>query len=71
VIVSEALPTGTDGSGPAGDVWACDYGHAWDLATGLRQAIIAVHRHVAANAARARMIYDYIATGGFGARNKQ
>jgi len=60
-----------DGSGQAGDVWACDYGHAWDLAAGLRQAIIAVYRHEAANAARAGIagkVYDYFATGGFEAR---
>jgi hypothetical protein len=73
VIVSEILPAGVDGSGQAGDVWACDYGHAWDLAAGLRQAIIAVYRHEAANAARAGIagkVYDYIATGGFEARYK-
>ena len=73
VIVSEVLPPGMDGSGQAGDVWACDYGHAWDLAAGLRQAIIAVYRHEAANAARAGIagrVYDYIATGGFEARYK-
>jgi hypothetical protein len=54
-------------------VWACDYGHAWDLAAGLRQAIIAVYRHEAANAAQAGIggkVYDYIATGGFEARYK-
>lgn len=73
VIVSEILPATMDGSGQAGDVWACDYGHAWDLATGLRQAIIAVYRHEAANAARAGVagrVYDYFATGGFEARYK-
>ena len=73
VIVSQVLPAGMDGSGPAGDVWACDYGHAWDLAAGLRQAIIAVYRHEAANAARAGTagkLYDYMATGGFEARYK-
>jgi len=73
VIVSEALPTGTEGSSQIGDVWVCDYGHAWDLAAGLRQAVIAVYRHEAANAARAGIagrIYDYIATGGFEARYK-
>jgi hypothetical protein len=73
VIVSEVLPVGMDGSGQAGDVWACDYGHAGDLAAGLRQAIIAVSRHEAANAARAGnagRLYDYIATGGFEARYK-
>jgi hypothetical protein len=73
VIVSETLPTGTEGSSQIGDVWACDYGHAWDLAAGLRQAVIAVYRHEAANAARAGIagrIYDYIATGGFEARYK-
>lgn len=73
VIVSETLPTGTDGSSQIGDVWACDYGHAWDLAAGLRQAVIAVYRHEAANAARAGIagrVYDYIATGGFEARYK-
>jgi hypothetical protein len=73
VIVSEVLPVGMDGSGQAGDVWACDYGHAGDLAAGLRQAIIAVSRHEAANAARAGnagKLYDYIATGGFEARYK-
>jgi hypothetical protein len=53
VIVSEVLPAAVAGSGQAGDVWACDYGHAWDLAAGLRQAVIAVRRHEAANAARA------------------
>ena len=53
VIVSGVLPAAMDGSGPAGDVWVCDYGYAWDLAAGLRQAIIAVYRHEAANAARA------------------
>src|SRR6185437_2021760 len=50
-----------------------DYGHAWDLATGLRQAIIAVYRHETANAARAGIagkVYDYFATGGFEARYK-
>ena len=73
VIVSEVLPVGMDASGQAGDVWACDYGHAWDLAAGLRQAIIAVYRHEAANAARAGIagrVYDYFATGGFEARYK-
>ena len=73
VIVSEVLPPGMDGSGSVGEVWACDYGHAWDLAAGLRQAIIAVYRHEAANAARAGTagkLYDYIATGGFEARFK-
>jgi hypothetical protein len=73
VIVSEVLPVGMDGSGQAGDVWACDYGHAWDLAAGLRQAIIAVSRHEAANASRAGIagkVYDYFATGGFEARYK-
>jgi hypothetical protein len=73
VIVSEVLPAAVDGSGQAGDVWACDYGHAWDLAAGLRQAVIAVRRHEAANAARAGIagrVYDYIATGGFEARYK-
>jgi len=73
VIVSEALPTAIDGSGQIGDVWACDYEHAWHLAAGLRQAIIAVYRHVAANAARAETaekVYDYFATGGFEARYK-
>jgi hypothetical protein len=73
VIVSEVLPANMVGSGQAGDVWVCDYGHAWDLAAGLRQAIIAVYRHEAANAARAGIagrVYDYIATGGFEARYK-
>ena len=73
VIVSEALPAGIDGSGRAGGVWACDYDHAWDLAAGLRQAVLAVYRHVAANAGRADIagkVYDYIATGGFEARYK-
>ncbi|MGO9277565.1 MAG: DUF2130 domain-containing protein [Streptosporangiaceae bacterium] len=73
VIVSETLPTGTEGSSHIGDVWACDFGHAWDLAVGLRQAIIAVYRHESANAARsgiAGKVYDYIATGGFEARYK-
>jgi hypothetical protein len=73
VIVSEVLPAGMDGSGTAGDIWACDYSHAWDLVAGLRQAIIAVYRHEAANAARAGIagkVYDYIATGGFEARYK-
>jgi hypothetical protein len=73
VIVSEVLPADMDGSGQAGDVWACDYGHAWDLAAGLRQAIIAVYRHEAANASRAGIagkVYDYFATGGFEARYK-
>jgi hypothetical protein len=73
VIVSEVLPAGVDGSGQAGDVWACDYDHAWDLAAGLRQAVIAVYRHETANAARvgiAGRVYDYIATGGFEARYK-
>jgi hypothetical protein len=73
VIVSEVLPVGMDGSGQAGDVWACDYGHAWDLAAGLRQAIIAVYRHEAANASRAGIagkVYDYFATGAFEARYK-
>ena len=73
VIVSDVLPPGTDGSGQVGDVWACDYSHAWHLAAGLRQAIIAVYRHEAANAARtgiAEKVYDYIATGGFEGRYK-
>lgn len=73
VIVSDVLPSGTDGSGQVGDVWACDYAHAWHLAAGLRQAIIAVHRHETANAARtgiAEKVYDYIATGGFESRYK-
>jgi len=73
VIVSDVLPTRTDGSTQVGDVWACDYSHAWHLAAGLRQAIIAVYRHETANAARtgiAEKIYDYIATGGFEARYK-
>lgn len=73
VIVSEVLPSGIDGSGQAGGVWACDYDHAWDLAAGLRQAVLAVYRHVAANACRADIagkVYDYIATGGFEARYK-
>jgi hypothetical protein len=73
VIVSEVLPAAVDGSGQAGDVWACDYGRAWDLAAGLRQAVIAVRRHESANAARAGIagrVYDYIATGGFEARYK-
>jgi hypothetical protein len=73
VIVSEVLPPGMDGWGQAGDVWACDYGHAAGLAAGLRQAIIAVYRHEAANAARvgtAGKLYDYMATGGFEARYK-
>ena len=73
LIVSEVLPPGMDGSGQAGDVWACDYAHAWDLAAGLRQTILAVYRHEAANAARAGIagkVYDYIATGGFEARYK-
>jgi hypothetical protein len=42
-------------------------------ATGLRQAIIAVHRYVAANAARAGIaekVYDFFATGGFESRYK-
>lgn len=73
VIVSEVLPPGMDGSGSIGEVWACDYGHAWDLATGFREAIIAAYRHVAANAARAGIagkVYDYFATGPFEARYK-
>jgi hypothetical protein len=73
VIVSEVLPADTEGSRQIGDVWACDYGHARDLATGLRQAIIAGHRHETANAARlgiAGKVYDYIATGGFEPRYK-
>jgi hypothetical protein len=73
VIVSEILPTSMDGSGQAGDVWACDYSHSLDLAAGLRQAIIAVYRHEAANATRAGIagkVYDYFATGGFEARYK-
>lgn len=73
VIVSDILPIGMDGSGQIGDVWACDYAHAWHLAAGLRQAIIAMHRHEAANAVRAGVaekVYDYIATGGFEARYK-
>ena len=74
VIVSEVLPAAVDGSAQdAGDVWACDYDHAWDLAAGLRQAVIAVYRYRAANAARAGaegQVYDYFATGGFEARYK-
>ena len=73
VIVSEILPADIEGSGQVGTVWACDYEHAWHLAAGLRQAIIAVHRYVAANAARAGIaekVYDYFATGGFEARYK-
>jgi hypothetical protein len=73
VIVSEVLPAGMEGSGSVGEVWACDYGRAWVLAAGLRQAIIAVYRHQAANAGRAGIagkVYDYIATGGFEARYK-
>lgn len=73
IVVSEILPAGTDGSGQVGEVWACDYAHAWHIAAGLRQAIIAVCRHEAANAARtgiAEKVYDYIATGGFEARYK-
>jgi hypothetical protein len=73
VIVSEVLPIGVDGSSQVGDVWACDYAHAWDLAAGLRQAIIAVYRHEAANASRAGIagkVYDYFATGGFETRYK-
>jgi hypothetical protein len=73
VIVCEVLPATIDGSGQAGDVWACDYDHAWDLAAGLRQAVIAVYRYQAANAARASaqgQVYDYFATGGFEARYK-
>lgn len=40
---------------------------------GIRQAVVAVHRHEAANAARtgiAERVYDYFATGGFEARYK-
>lgn len=73
VIVSDVLPAGTEGSGQVGEVWASDYGHAWHLAEGLRQAVIAVHRRETANAARtgiAEKVYDYIATGGFEARYK-
>ena len=76
VIVSEVLPAGIDGSGQAGGVWACDYDHAWDLAAGFRQAVLAVYRYVTANAGRADIagkVYDYIAyiaTGGFEARYK-
>jgi hypothetical protein len=73
VIVSEAMPPDTDGSAKIGNVWVCDYGHALDLAEGLRQAVIAVHRHEAANAARlgiAAKVYDYVATGGFEQRYK-
>jgi hypothetical protein len=73
VIVSEILPADIEGSGQVGTAWVCDYEHAWHLAAGLRQAIIAVHRYVAANAARAGIaekVYDYFATGGFEARYK-
>jgi hypothetical protein len=73
VIVSEVLPAGMEGSGVIGGVWACDYGHALELATGFREAIIAVYRHVAANAGRAgeaERVYDYVVTGGFEARYK-
>ncbi len=73
VIVSEVLPSDIDGSGQVGSVWVSDYEHAWHLAAGLRQAIITVHRYVAANAARAGIaekVYDYFATGGFEARYK-
>jgi hypothetical protein len=67
------LPDRIDGSGQVGEVWTCDYGHAWHLAAGLRQAVISVYRHETANAARsgvAEKVYDYIATGGFEARYK-
>lgn len=73
VIVSEVLPAAIDGSGQVGDVWTCDYAHAFDLAAGLRQAAVVVYRHEAANAARSGIggkVYDYIATGGFEARYK-
>ena len=73
VIVSEVVPATIDGSGQAEDVWACDYDHAWDLAAGLRQAVVAVYRYQAANATRAGaegQVYDYFATGGFEARYK-
>ena len=71
--MSRTLPASTEGSRPIGSVWASDYGHARDLAIGLRQAVIAVYRHQAANASRAGIpdkLYDYIATGGFEARYK-
>jgi hypothetical protein len=73
VIVTDALPPGIERSGAVGGVWACDYGHAWGLAAGFREAIIAAYRHVAANAARAGIaekVYDYFATGRFEARYK-
>ncbi len=73
VVVSEVLARGMDGSSQVGNVWACDYAHAPDLATGLRQAVIAVYRYEVANAARsgtAGKVYDYIATGGFEGRYK-
>jgi hypothetical protein len=71
VIVSEALPPGMDGSGRVGDVWVCDFRSAVHLAAGLRWVLIAAAQYEAANAARsdcAGKVYDYIATGGFGAR---
>jgi hypothetical protein len=73
VIVSDVLPVGMEGSGVVGGVWVCDYRHALELAAGFREAIIAVYRHEAANAARAGTagkVYDYFATGGFEARYK-
>jgi len=73
VIVSEVMPIGMDGSGRIGDLWACSYDHAGDLAAGLREAIIAVRRHETANAGRqeiAGKIYDYVATGPFEGRYK-
>lgn len=71
VIVSEVLPKDTEPSTQIDGIWVTNYGHACDLAAGLREVIITDHLNRQANAAkddRGGIVCDYIYGGGLGSR---
>jgi hypothetical protein len=71
VLVSSALPRDMNGSGILDGILVCDTSMAVTAALTFRESVILVKRFVLANAARGKQsekIYDYITTGGFGAR---
>lgn len=74
VIVSDRLPDGIDTLGQHGDIWVALFASALDLALMLRELVITTHRYeVAASnrAGNAEKVYNYVITGGFGARVDQ
>ncbi|MFI9536831.1 DUF2130 domain-containing protein [Nocardia fusca] len=71
VLVSSALPRDMNGSGILDGVLVCDTIMAVTAALTVRESVIMVKRFALANAARGKQserVYDYITTGGFGAR---